>query len=112
MIDDVLVDVLRRSGKMSRTDLVKALNLNKKAKYPDRQLRNIKERINLGTGRFANTLIVGFSDRKGYKLADTEAELTHFIIETNHRLMSLQAQLSKAWRMREDIRRKKREEKQ
>lgn len=37
-------------------------------------------------------------------LADTEAELTHFIIETNHRLMSLQAQLSKAWRMREEIR--------
>ena len=110
MIDDVLVDVLRRAGKMSRADLVKALNIQ--SKHPDRQLRNIKERINLGTGRFANTLIVGFSNRKGYKLADTEAELTHFIIETNHRLMSLQAQLNKAWRMREDIRRKKREEKE
>lgn len=110
MIDDVLVDVLRRAGKMSRADLVKALNLT--SKHPDRQLRNIKERVNLGTGRFANTLIVGFSDRKGYKLADTEAELTHFIIETNHLLMSLQAQLSKAWRLREDIRRKKREEKE
>lgn len=110
MIDDVLVDVLRRTGKMSRADLVKALNLT--TKHPDRQLRNIKERVNLGTGRFANTLIVGFSDCKGYKLADTEAELTHFIIETNHRLMSLQAQLSKAWRLREEIRRKKREEKE
>ncbi|MEF2608225.1 MAG: hypothetical protein U0M88_01125 [Faecalicoccus sp.] len=63
MIDDVLVDVLRRTGKMSRADLVKALNI--KSKHPDRQLRNIKERVNLGTGRFANTLIVGFSDRKG-----------------------------------------------
>lgn len=30
MIDDVLVDVLRRTGKMSRADLVRALNLNKR----------------------------------------------------------------------------------
>lgn len=112
MIDDVLVDVLRRAGKMSRADLVKALNLNKKAKYPDRQLRNVKERVNTNNGRFHDTLIVGFSTRKGYKLADTEEELTHFIRETASRIKSLTIQLVKAWRMREDIRRKKREEKE
>lgn len=101
MIDDVLVDVLKRAGKMSRADLVKALNLT--SKHPDRQLRNIKERINLGTGRFANTLIVGFSTTKGYKIADSPSELKHFIREMKNRKESMDIQIEKAERMLKEM---------
>ena len=103
MIDDVLVDVLRRAGKMSRANLVKALNLNKKAKNPDRQLRNIKERVNLNDGRFANTLIVGFSTTKGYKIADNQNELKHFIREMKNRKESMDIQIEKAERLLKEM---------
>lgn len=103
MIDDVLVDLLERAGKMSRADLVKALNLDKVTKHADRRLRNIKERVNLNNGRFANTLIVGFSDSKGYKLADQKDELKHFIREMSNRKESIDIQLDKAERMLKEM---------
>lgn len=101
MIDDALVDVLRRAGKMSRADLVKALNLT--SKHPDRQLRNVKERVNLNDGRFADTLIVGFSTTKGYKIADSPSELKHFIREMKSRKESMDIQIEKAERMLKEM---------
>ena len=103
MIEDVLVDLFQRAGKMSRDDLVKALNLSKTAKHPDRHLRTIKERVNLNDGRFANTLIVGFSTTKGYKIADNPSELKHFIREMKNRKESMDIQIEKAERLLKEM---------
>lgn len=103
MIDDVLVDVMQRSKKMTREELVRALNLDGKAKHADRRLRVIKERINMNDGRFANTLIVGFSNGKGYKLADNPDEVKHFIREMSKRKESMDIQIEKAERMLKEM---------
>ena len=99
MKEDILIDLLQRTGKQSRDKLVKALNLDKNNKHPDRQLRMIKEHVNLSDEKYKDVLIVGFSASKGYKIADTEEEYKHFIMEMKARKQSMDIQIEKAERL-------------
>lgn len=86
MKEDVLIDLLKRTGKQSRSNLIVALNFD-------------KERINLSDGKYKDVLIVGFSASKGYKIADTEEEYKHFIMEMKARKQSMDIQIEKAERL-------------
>lgn len=103
MIEDILIDLLRRTGKQSRAHLVRALNLDLSSKNPDRQLRNVKERINRSDGKYKDVLIVGFSASKGYKIADKEEEYKHFIREMKSRKESMDIQIEKAERLLKEM---------
>ena len=97
MKEDILIDLLHRAGKQTRANLIKALNYD--GKRPDRLLRRTKERINLSDGKYKDILIVGFSTGKGYKIADTEEEYKHFIMEMKARKQSMDIQIEKAERL-------------
>lgn len=97
MKEDILIDLLQRTGKQTRANLIKALNYD--GKRPDRLLRRTKERINLSDGKYKDILIVGFSTGKGYKIADTEEEYKHFIMEMKARKQSMDIQIEKAERL-------------
>ena len=99
MKEDILVDLLKDGKFKSRKYLASALNLEKNTRYPDRALRKIKESINLNDGRFKDVLIIGFSSGKGYKIADKEEELIHYILEMRARKESLVIQIDKAERI-------------
>ena len=99
MKEDILVDLLKDGEFKSRKYLASVLNLEKNTRYPDRALRKIKESINLNDGRFKDVLIIGFSSGKGYKIADKEEELIHYILEMRARKESLVIQIDKAERI-------------
>lgn len=101
MKEDILIDLLQRTGKQSRANLIKAINFD--GKRPDRMLRKAKERINLSDGKYKDILIVGFSTGKGYKIADTENEYKHFINEMKSRKKSLDIQIDKAERLLKEM---------
>lgn len=103
MKEDVLIDLLKRTGKQSRSNLIVALNFDKESKRPDRLLRRTKERINLSDGKYKDILIVGFSTGKGYKIADTENEYKHFITEMKARKQSMDIQIEKAERLLKEL---------
>ena len=99
MKEDILVDLLKDGKFKTRKYLASALNLESSTKYPDRALRKIKESINLNDGRFKDVLIIGFSSGNGYKIADKEEELIHYILEMRARKESLVIQIDKAERI-------------
>lgn len=101
MKEDILIDLLQRTGKQTRANLIKALNYD--GKRPDRLLRRTKERINLSDGKYKDILIVGFSTGKGYKIADTEEEYKHFIMEMKARKQSMDIQIGKAERLLKEL---------
>lgn len=103
MKEDVLIDLLKRTGKQSRSNLIVALNFDKESKRPDRLLRKTKERINLSDGKYKDVLIVGFSASKGYKIANTEEEYKHFITEMKARKQSMDIQIEKAERLLKEL---------
>lgn len=103
MKEDVLIDLLKRTGKQSRSNLIVALNFDKESKRPDRLLRKTKERINLSDGKYKDVLIVGFSASKGYKIASTEDEYKHFITEMSARRKSMDIQIEKAERLLKEL---------
>lgn len=93
MVDDRIIDLLRENIWMTRKELTEALHIS------DRRLRDKISDINVAEGPYKNVFVIGTSDVPGYRLARTEDDLKHFILERKKRAEMILIPIQKAERI-------------